>query len=61
MRTQEFSEDGYLIGPYGEELGYCNSCGEERAVTEDCCEDGEIDPPLPVCQGSDLPQTSVTL
>jgi len=51
MSTQDeanqpkFSEDGYLIGPYGEELGYCNSCGEERAVTEDCCEDGEIDPP----------------
>ena len=41
----KYSEDGYLIGPYGEELGYCNSCGEERAVTEDCCEDGEIDPP----------------
>lgn len=41
----EYSEEGYLVGPYGEELGYCNSCGEERAVTEECCEDGEIAPP----------------
>ena len=42
-----YSDDGYLIGPYGEEVGYCNACGEERAVTDECCEDGEIFPPTP--------------
>ena len=27
---------------WGHELGYCNSCGEECEIGDDCCEDGEI-------------------
>jgi hypothetical protein len=41
----ERTEEGYILGPYGEELGYCNACGEEAEATAECCEDGEILPP----------------
>lgn len=34
---------------WGNELGYCNSCGEEAEMDTECCEDGEVveydDPP----------------
>lgn len=40
----KYTEDGYLIGPYGEELGHCNACGEEAEVALGCCEEGEVDP-----------------
>ena len=33
-------------GPYArsdrdEDYGYCNSCGEEMWIADECCEDGE--------------------
>lgn len=30
------------IDDLGEELGYCNSCGEEAEMYSECCEDGEV-------------------
>lgn len=27
-----------------EEYGYCNSCGEEARIGDECCEDGEVVP-----------------
>lgn len=27
---------------YDRHLGYCNDCGEEALLDEECCEDGEI-------------------
>ncbi len=28
----------------GEHMGYCNSCGEEAEIGQECCEDGEVVP-----------------
>lgn len=36
------NEDGFLVNEYGDEIGWCNSCGEEANVALGCCDDGEI-------------------
>lgn len=27
---------------YGHHMGYCNACGEEAELGQECCEDGEV-------------------
>lgn len=29
---------------YGRRLGFCNSCGEEVLLSDQCCDDGEVWP-----------------
>lgn len=29
---------------WGRRLGYCNACGEEALLDEECCEEGEVVP-----------------
>lgn len=38
------NSDGYLVDEYGDEWGYCNSCGEEARADDECCDDGEVVP-----------------
>lgn len=38
------NDEGWLIDDTGQELGWCNACGEEAAADAECCEDGEIVP-----------------
>lgn len=28
---------------WGTHLGFCNSCGEECEIGQECCEDGEVE------------------
>ena len=38
------SPDGFLLDEYEQEIGICNSCGEEAYAYETCCDDGEVVP-----------------
>jgi hypothetical protein len=40
----QVDSDGWLIGPDGERIGMCDSCGEEAVEGQDCCSDGDIVP-----------------
>lgn len=43
--TDERSPDGFWLDESANEWGYCNACGEECAVVNPCCDDGEVVPP----------------
>lgn len=34
----------YHRDEWGRTVGYCNSCGEESVLDDECCEDGEVVP-----------------
>lgn len=38
------SPEGFLLDEYGNEYGWCNSCGEDAPAESECCEDGEVVP-----------------
>ena len=45
IRTEPgFNDEGYFVDEYGNELGWCTSCGEEAVSGTTCCIDGEVVP-----------------
>jgi len=40
----EWSDSGENLDEYGREMGWCNSCGEEALMDDECCDDGEVVP-----------------